>query len=107
MGEIEEDGEFGLGLAPIESKPVTKIEISKEREEEIARMENFEEYTERQDELLHEEEEAANIKRMSRSRKQNAELRPAIDKQAAFSEFKALESESGSALEAQIVASRN
>jgi hypothetical protein len=46
VGEIEEDGEFGLGLAPIESKPVTKIEISKEREEEIARMENFEEYTE-------------------------------------------------------------
>jgi hypothetical protein len=107
VGSIEEDGEFGLGLAPIESKPVTKIEISKEREEEIARMENFEEYTECQDELIHQEEEAATIKRMSRTRKQNADLRPAIDKQTAFSEFKALDSESGPTLEAQIVASRN
>jgi hypothetical protein len=31
-------GGFGLGIAPKESKPVTKIEISKEREEEIAKM---------------------------------------------------------------------
>lgn len=35
LGEILETGEFGLGVAPRESKPVTKIEISKEREEEI------------------------------------------------------------------------
>jgi len=34
-------GEFGLGLAPLESKPVTKIEISKEREEAIAKMQNY------------------------------------------------------------------
>jgi len=32
------EGGFGLGIAPREAKPVTKIEISKEREEEIARM---------------------------------------------------------------------
>jgi hypothetical protein len=69
VGEIEEDGEFGLGLAPIESKPITKIEISKEREEEIARMEQFSEYSETQDELIHEQEEAAIMQRMSRSRK--------------------------------------
>jgi hypothetical protein len=37
-------------LAPIESKPVTKIEISKEREEEIARMEQYEEFPETHDE---------------------------------------------------------
>lgn len=106
VGEIEEDGEFGLGLAPIESKPITKIEISKEREEEIARMEQFSEYSETQDELIHEQEEAAIMQRMSRSRKQNSERRPAIDKQTAFSEFKGIESESGPALEAQILASR-
>jgi hypothetical protein len=33
-------------MAPREAKPVTKIEISKEREEEIARMQNFEDYSE-------------------------------------------------------------
>jgi hypothetical protein len=46
VGEIVEIGEFGLGKAPLESKPVTKIEISKEREEEIAKMETFSEYHE-------------------------------------------------------------
>ena len=44
---------------------------------------------------------------MSRSRKQNADKRPAIDKQAAFKEFKSLETESGADLEAKILASRN
>lgn len=54
VGEVEERGEFGLGLAPGESKPVTKIEISREREEEIARMEQFSEYSERAYEVEHE-----------------------------------------------------
>lgn len=31
VGELEEIGEFGLGLAPRTSKPVNKIEISKTR----------------------------------------------------------------------------
>jgi hypothetical protein len=38
VGELEEIGEFGLGIAPSMSKPVTKIEISKQREEEINKM---------------------------------------------------------------------
>ena len=59
---------------------MTKIEISKEREEEIARMEQYEEFPETHDELLHQQEEYATIARMSRSRKQNADKRPAIDK---------------------------
>jgi hypothetical protein len=46
-------------MAPREAKPVTKIEISKEREEEIARMQNFEDYSESQDEAAHEQEEQA------------------------------------------------
>lgn len=43
VGEVEDAGQFGLGLAPRESKPVTKIELSKEKEEEIARMNEYEE----------------------------------------------------------------
>ena len=36
VGELEEQGEFGLGVAVRDGKPVTKIEISKEKEAEIA-----------------------------------------------------------------------
>lgn len=43
VGDVEDLGEFGLGLAPRESRPVAKIELSKEKEEEIARMNEFEE----------------------------------------------------------------
>jgi len=35
---LQEIGEFGLGVAPSMSKPINKIEISKQREEEINRM---------------------------------------------------------------------
>jgi hypothetical protein len=38
VGDLDEAEEFGIGLAPKQAKPVTKIEISKQREEEIARM---------------------------------------------------------------------
>jgi len=38
QGDLLDQGGFGLGVAPREAKPVTKIEISKEREEEIAQM---------------------------------------------------------------------
>lgn len=44
-------------MAPREAKPVNKIEISKEREEEIARMGTFDDYPETQDEVAHEQEE--------------------------------------------------
>jgi hypothetical protein len=53
-GEILDEGGFGLGVAPKDAKPVTKIEISKEREEEIAKMEEWEEFTESNNELEHE-----------------------------------------------------
>lgn len=39
MGDLEEIGEFGLGIAPREAKPINKIEISKAKEEERALME--------------------------------------------------------------------
>lgn len=39
MGELDEIGEFGLGLALRNAKPINKIEISKAKEEERAKME--------------------------------------------------------------------
>lgn len=36
VGEINDLGEFGLGLAPKDSKPVNKIELTKKKEAEIA-----------------------------------------------------------------------
>ena len=44
VGDLEDTGEFGLGRALKDSKPVTKIELSKEKEAEIAAMEHYEEY---------------------------------------------------------------
>lgn len=32
VGDVEELGEFGLGVAPRDSRPVNKIEMSKEKE---------------------------------------------------------------------------
>lgn len=52
MGHLEEAGEFGLGRAPREAKPVIKIELSKEKEAEIAAMGSYEEASEVNDELL-------------------------------------------------------
>lgn len=52
VGEIEETGEFGLGIAPKEAKPVTKIELTKEKEAEIANMQQWEPAEEVQDELI-------------------------------------------------------
>lgn len=38
VGDLQEIGEFGLGVAPSLSRPINKIEISKQREEEINKM---------------------------------------------------------------------
>lgn len=46
VGDIIDVGEFGLGHAPLESKPVTKIEISIERAENIAKMETYQDFPE-------------------------------------------------------------
>jgi hypothetical protein len=43
VGDIEEAGEFGLGKARHDAKPVNKIEVSKEREAEIAMMNEWQE----------------------------------------------------------------
>ena len=41
LGDLDDIGEFGLGKAHREAKPVTKIEISKEKEAEIKAMEKW------------------------------------------------------------------
>ena len=35
VGDVEEIGEFGLGVAPRNSRPIHKIEMSKEKEAEL------------------------------------------------------------------------
>jgi hypothetical protein len=52
VGDIEDAGEFGLGKAPLEAKPVHKIEVSKEREAEIAMMNEYSEQAEENFELI-------------------------------------------------------
>ena len=44
VGDEDDIGEFGLGRAVKDSKPVTKIELSKAKEAEIAAMEKWEEH---------------------------------------------------------------
>jgi len=44
VGDLDDIGEFGLGIAPRTLKPVNKIELSKKKEEEIARMQVDDDY---------------------------------------------------------------
>ena len=104
VGDLEEVGEFGLGVAVREAKPVTKIEISKEKEAEIAAMQHWEAHEEVQDELILKQEENAMLARMRKKKNANSERRPAIDKQEAFREFKG--TEDAVAIEQEIISCR-
>lgn len=86
VGELQDQGEFGLGLAPRESKPVNKIELSQAQEAEIREANAFSEYA-RSEASVPLDDEAALLE-AARS-KQRAKRRPAIGKQTAFVEFKA------------------
>ena len=44
VGDVLDQGEFGLGVAARDSKPINKIELTKEKEAEIAEAQHFEEY---------------------------------------------------------------
>jgi len=68
VGDLEESGEFGLGVAPREAKPVAKIEISKEKEAEIAAMQQWDPVLEVQDELILQQEENAMLTRMRKKK---------------------------------------
>mmetsp|Transcript_34163 Transcript_34163/g.42243 ORF Transcript_34163/g.42243 Transcript_34163/m.42243 type:complete len:278 (+) Transcript_34163:804-1637(+) len=68
VGDLEESGEFGLGVAPREAKPVAKIEISKEKEAEIAAMQQWDPVLEVQDEMILQQEENAMLTRMRKKK---------------------------------------
>ena len=74
-----------------DAKPVIKIELSKEKEAEIAAMEHWEAPEETHDELILQQEESLMLSRMRKKKNANAERRPAVDKQVAFKEFKVTE----------------
>lgn len=85
VGDLDEIGEFGLGLAPRYAKPITKIEISKAKEEEIARMQADD------DDVLSKEdmdEEDASKLEIIRLKKQRDKKRKMVDRQTAFLEYK-------------------
>lgn len=86
VGDLQDQGEFGLGLAPTDSKPVNKIELSKAKEAEIKEANAFSEYAQSEASMPLDDEAAL----LEAARNKNrAKLRPAIGKQAAFVEFKA------------------
>ena len=102
VGELQEIGEFGLGIAPILSKPITKIEISKQREEEINKMlvDDDDQRPQTQDLEDDPEQELEQL----RLKQQRQKKRKAVDRQSAFVEFKTLAE--GKELEEQILSNR-
>ena len=85
VGDIQEVGEFGLGVAPRDSRPVHKIEMTKEKEAELAEAQFFEDYApstagsgrgDPEDDI-----NASGLKRKTPKRKY-------VDKQKAFIDFK-------------------
>ena len=104
VGDLDDIGEFGIGRALRDSKPVTKIELSKEKEAEIAAMNNWEEYEEQNDDLIQQQEEAGILAKMRKKKNMNSERRQPIDRQTAFIEFK--ESDEAKQLEVEILDAR-
>ena len=100
VGETHDLGAFGLGIAPRNSKPVHKIELSKEQEAKIAEAQKFEPYdmTEMASDPAEDEIEENRAKK-------KVKKRAALDKQAAFVEFK--KEEDGKNLEESIRENRS
>lgn len=88
VGDLDEIGEFGVGMAVRDAKPVSKIELSKQKEAEIATMQQWEEYAEVDHDQLQEQEEATALARMRKNKASSSEKRPPTNRQAAFLEFK-------------------
>lgn len=79
VGELEEFGEFGLGIAPRNIKPVNRIELSKKKEEEIARTQADDDDHKEADEEI--DEEADSRMEIMKLKKQREAKRKPIDKQ--------------------------
>lgn len=102
VGELQDIGEFGLGLAPRLAKPVTKIELSKAKEEEIAMMQVDDEEDKSAENQDDEDESKMEIIRLKKQREKKRRL---IDRQSAFIEFKQLPE--GKSFEDAILNNRN
>ena len=90
-------GEFGLGIAPKESRPINKIELSKEKEDELKQNQAYEPDISSQAEEDFESNEAL----LNKSKmKGGAIKREGVDKQTAFLEYK--KSHEGVSLETSI-----
>lgn len=87
VGDLDEIGEFGLGIAPRYAKPVNKIEISKVKEEERALMEVEDD---EDDTRFDEEDDEESKLEIIRLKKKREKKRKPIDKQTAFIEYKTL-----------------
>jgi hypothetical protein len=68
VGDLEDLGEFGLGIAPRHIKPVNKIELSKKKEEEIARMQADDDYPAQEDEPDEDADSKLEILRLKKKR---------------------------------------
>lgn len=86
VGDMQELGEFGLGVAPRDSRPVNKIELTKEKEAEIAEAQAYEDYN--VSEVQETTEDDSGVVDVP-GQKSKLKRRKAIDKQSAFLEFKA------------------
>jgi hypothetical protein len=90
VGDVEEIGEFGLGIAPNDSRPVNKIELSKAKEEEIALMQAYEEDMVTENDQGDQDMDEANIE-LYRLKNKQQKKRKKVDRQTAFLEFKQTE----------------
>ena len=74
MGELDDIGEFGLGVAPRYDKPINKIEISKAKEEERAKMEADDDY--REEDLDGNEDEESKLEIIRLKKKRDKKRKP-------------------------------
>lgn len=100
VGTILDRGEFGLGIAPRDSRPINRIELTKEQEAELKEAQKIE-----SDDISVPEEDFDNQERfLVNSKKNKNKKRKDISKQDAFLEFKA--GEDGQQLELSILDNR-
>ena len=85
VGDLEDVGGFGLGVAPRNLKPQHKIELGKKKEEELAKMQADDDVQVQENE---EDDESDSKLEIIRLKKQMDKKRKPIDKQQAFLEFK-------------------
>lgn len=85
VGEMQDQGEFGLGVAPRDSRPVNKIELTKEKEAEIAEAQAYVPYSE---EVIEADLDDEQVLLEAARHKNKPKKRKAVDKQTAFLEFK-------------------